>query len=618
MAERPIEHKSAQEWAEIVNYDFDHEKRRRFLDEVALADQLITNNIDMGNDEIDWYKRATYVKMLQYLTGKLAYSVLEPKVIGTEDADLDVAEMYRAGLVWELTRPRGLHQKIGRQQIRYDLEDWINYGLGAHNTYFDSRVRDRENWTGSIINESAPARSIILDSSVDRLADIGHLAWMFDMPLAKLSASFPQYSGSVPELGESVKNVKLWEIQYRAFRPITAKVSNRNVIDALGADKYYWEDEKEFKAAYLDRITDGDVKTRNRAAQQLWNEMADDLVLNPQAYNRVFLSSGKDEDGKLKIVAELQPPKYLGKDFTITLIPFLLQPKTPYPSGAAKFVYDDIRMSILIATLFKEMMQRANNSGKMVNVDYIVGDTDVEKVQEAKKFMENVAYPLLIRGAQSPDQVVGQTRAIPPNNAMMEFGDRLDFEAKDFFNMHESQMGMPAFSGMPARLNESLLASGSFPLVHMIDSISWFMSGIFRKTAQLIHDFMPPEKRIALSDLPGNIETTIISRERLQKYDPNVLDFSIELNVDSDNEKSRKAMEALEYFKLGIVSPEYVLKKSGVRNIQKELEKVSMYKTGMQLAQFAEQDPEFAEMVNEYIKIKALEQQRGKNASGRV
>jgi hypothetical protein len=528
-------------WIQVITDDLKAPCRATWLKQsVAVADQLIRNEFDpqiSGVDNRYWFKTGSYIRKVNYLDGRLD-GLVEPKVTGTEASDMDTALMYQHGVRFEFNRPRGLKRKVGRRQIRKTRRDWINYGLGAFNTYFDAHVKNHENPTGSIINESVDATSIILDSTAPCLDEINHFSRKQTVTEWQVRAMFPHYKGEIPL--DDQKRSYLYEVQFRVNRPVQMKNSSSDVARKVNDTRPQWqiEDEALFVGKYVEN-NDGTVKERNKEAKELWDSLNDDYASTPMAYSLIFLSNGMGEPSD-QITALVQPMKYLGQDFSITLTPFLELPGTPYPVGVGYYMGDITTLEIILKTLYVRQVIRLNNSGGLINVDKLaIGADDIHKqIAEIQKLTSEYGYYLPVSGVNNMNEVFMQLKQNEPSQTQVAMGDQCRFEGDEFFATHrELSSGQAPFAGASGELTKVLQAAGSVPLVHMVGGMDELHSNIFRKTAYLIYKYMPPEKRIAISDLPNNTETAVLRKEQMQKYDPNDLDITAELNLESEQEK---------------------------------------------------------------------------------
>jgi hypothetical protein len=605
-------------WIQVITDDLKAPCRQQWFDEsVAVADQLIRNEFDAkvsGVDNRYWFKTGSYIRKVNYLDGRLD-GLVEPKVTGTEVDDMDTALMYQHGVRFEFNRPRGLKRKVGRRQVRKTRRDWINYGLGAFNTYFDSHVKNHENPTGSIINEHVDATSIILDSTASCLDEINHFSRKRIVTEWQVRAMFPHYKGEIPL--DDNKRSYLYEVQFRISRPVTMKNSSSDVARKVGDTRPQWkmEDEALFVGKYVEK-NEGSVKERNKEAKRLWDSLGDDYASMPMAYSLIFLANGMGDPAQ-QMTALVQGMKYLGQDFSITLTPFLELPGTPYPVGLGYYMYDITTLETILKTLYVRQVIRLNNSGGVINVDKLaVGADDIHaKIAEIQKVSAEYGYYLPVSGVNNMNEVFMQLRQNEPSQTQVAMAEQCRYEGDEFFATHREMSGQAPFSGASGELTKVLQAAGSVPLIHMVGGMDELHSNIFRKTAYLIYEYMPPEKRIAISDLPNNIDTAVLRKEQMQKYNPNDLDITAELNLESEQEKINKANKAMLTFDRGMMDPETFLKDMGYRDYQSILNRLNDFQTGQQIVELLKTDKDLAAQFDAAIKAKALEaedKERGK------
>jgi hypothetical protein len=599
-------------WLEVIRGDLTSPERKRFTDHIAIAKELIKNEIDLGITQgEEWYKRATYVKILQHVTGRMLYGPMIPKFTGVEEEDIDIAKMYQAAVYWEFTRPRGLHNKIGRRQMRPAGENWINYGLGCMNTYFSPRIRTKENFTGSIITEAIDSEELILDHNPGHIDNIMHVSRQFPKSKAEIQWMFPRLSeDEIP--ADSDGRCWLYEIQFRMFTPIKARMINSEVAGVLGNSKYFWQPKE--KDIFLKQFA---IKTKNGGGESAWKSMKTDYYLKPMVYQFYFLASTSGETKSTQKnpinALPIEGPTYIGSDFTYTLMPFLHQPDTPYPAGAAFFVYDDQRLEALLMTLYTLMIKRCNNSGRVINLDKIVGSDDAEKIEEVRRFREEIGYDLLGKDFQTANEIIAQLKWQEPTSAMLDLMQIARYEANEYFNTQKPQTGEVPFAGASGRLVQSLQTVGSVVLMHMNDSLTGFVETIFRKIANLCYEHMPRDKMVSVSDLPGNVERMLIQREKLRKYNPLDLDIIAELDTTSVQEKMEKEARAMALYDRNIMGPLNLLKELGYRRGEDILAESQDHQRGNLLVALEKENPEYAAANNEYINARALEK-GGQNA----
>jgi hypothetical protein len=586
-------------WIERIKDDLRSPVRDGFVKDIVLAKELVTGNLSLGlqTDE-DWYKRSTYIKILQHLTGRLAFGPMKPRFIGIETEDYDIAQMYQAVTLHEFTSKRGLHNKVGRRQLRKVFEDWINYGMGCMNVYFDPRFRNRENFTGSIICEAIDSEELILDSTVKHISDIGHISRQYQKNRAEVEWMYPWLDPEkIPY--DDKGNCYLSEVQFRTSTPIKGRMTNEDVYSETRDSRSYWDDAEEqlFKESY-------------KNGSKLWDGMKIDYYYTPIAYRFCFLSrENKIDEQNPEHSLPIAPPVNIGSDFSFCLIPFLHQPGTPYPAGAPHFVYDDQRFEALMMTLYMQIMKRVNNSGRIINLDKVVGDSEEEKTDEVRRFQENIGYPLLGKDFMNANEVMAQLQIQAPTPAMAGIAQDARYEANELFNTHREQTGQSPFAGAAARLVENLQATGSAPLAHMVDSEKALLEDIFTRIAFLAREFMPADKKVMLANLDPMKEIFEIKKDALKKYNPLELDVRVELDTDGIQEKAQKKQESFLLFDRGLLPPKELLLAAGYEEgkVAKIMKETRDWMRGQMLVKLEKEDPNLAAANDEYISTKMLQ-----------
>jgi len=601
-------------WREKIEYAAGHTKRTRWLKQIDQAKKFVNNEFDPSVQTVEkiyWYKTASYIRIRNYLLGRLAFGEMKPQVVGVELPDENLAWMYERAINWEFTRPRGSNRTIGRKQISPCLMNWVDFGLGDINVHFDPYRVDRENFTGSIITEATDVTGLILDPDVDKLEHIRYLARKYEVTEAEFRGILPAYQGEIP-LNKEGRTV-LYELQFKTDRPVEIRFNKPESSEYIYDKRPYWKSENEFKNAFIQGLNqrkklDPSFKGPyhpNTEAQKLWNSFKREYISLPLVYGLLFVG-GEDKTEKL-----VHGPTYVGDDYSHTLIPFIEIYGTPYPVGAPHFVADMQKLEIILKTLYVRMMLKANNSNTVIDVNRIDSPDAVRAYKEFKGQIGGM-LPMNLRGVTNVNQVFKQLEVKPPYQVMLELSKYIRWEIDEFFNTHEAMTGQPPFAGASGELTKVLQAAGSYPLGILIDSIESLMSGVFRKLAHLIYRYMPYEKRIMVSDLPDKTEVVTLKREIMTKYDPSDFDISVKLDVTSQQDKVRREQTAIAAYQLGLYDPLTTLEEMGKkREAPVILSRNQDYQTGQQLVQLMKTDKDFASQVDAYVKMKTLETEEG-------
>jgi hypothetical protein len=582
-------------WREVIDDDENASCRSEWIDQIEKSEDLLNNRTSFGVGDYEIAPSEVH-KIRKYLLGHMAFGKMDVRVTGTEEEDREVADMYRDLIKWEFTRPRGIDRKIGRDELRYTFENWIDYGLGDFNTYFNPYVRDEENWNGSIINESVNARGIILDSSAERFIDIGYFARKQMMRQDKIASMFPFYKGDMP-LDKSGK-CYVYDVQFRTTRPVTVRLNTSEVAEQIGDYRPFWKDEE--KARFIDAFGE----KRNKEAEKIWKSFKSDMAFIPVVYSIVFLGDNKSRS-KTELV---RGPTFVGHDYSHTLIPFAEVPGSPYPVGMTFFIYDLVMIRTYLISLYLELASNMNNSGGVLNIDKIHGLTTDDKLDEVRKMMKEKNYWIPASGVQNMNEVALQFRRMGPDRSILEARELTGHEIDSIFNTYPSQIGRIEYSGQPARLAELLQSVGSFPLVDLADRVRQFMTSVYTKTAYLVHEYMPPQKRIAVSNMAGDKEFLVIEKEKVQKVNPLLLDITVELDVETEREKADKAIKAFELFDRQVISKRELLLRTGEENPERVLSELEDEALGRLIVNTMKLDPKFGEAVKEGLNISMLQQ----------
>lgn len=598
------------EWRERIEYAANHNKRKEWLNQVELAKKFVNNEFDpeiQTVENIYWYKSASYIRIRNYLLGRLAFGEMKPKVVGVELPDENLAWMYEKAIDWEFNRPRGGNRTIGRKQIPLCLMNWVDFGLGDINTYFDPFRVDKENWTGSIIIESVDPVGVILDPDARNIHEIRYLGRKFDVSEEEFRGIMPAYDGDIP-LNDKNRTT-LFEVQFRTDRPVEVRFNSKESSEYIYDSRPYWRSENEFKNAYMAGLKkrkelDKGFKPPyhpNKEAQKLWDSFKRQYISLPMTYGLFFC--GTEE----KPAVLVHGPIFVGDDYSHNLIPLIEIYDTPYPVGAPYYVADMQKLEIILKTLYVRMMLRANNSNTVVDVNRIDGPNALKTYNDFKANI-GAMLPMNLRGVTNIDQVFRQLDVKPPHQVMLDLSKYIRWEIDEFFNTHEAMTGMPPFAGASGELTKVLQATGSYPLGTLVNNIQSLMDNIFRKIAKLIYRYMPYEKRILVSDAPDQTEMVTLKKELMSKIDPNDFDISVRLDTTSESEKIRKEQTAIAAFQLGLYDPLTTLEEMGKKREAKMiLERNQDYKTGQQMVEMMKSDKDFASQVDAYIRMKTLE-----------
>ena len=594
-------------WHELIDHDRRRRGRKEFEAEVVLADQLLSNNLDLGLD-VDIYavQPSTWMKTFQYITGRMLYGKMRAKVEGVEDQDMDTAEMYEAGVNWEFSRPRGLYNKVGRRQIRRSGEDWISYGLGGFNTYWDSAQRSTENPTGSIINEAIAGKDLILDGDVDHFDDINRISRFYQKTTAEVAMLYPWLE---PKQIPHIKGVtNLFDVQFRTPQRIVGKLSTAETREIMSDDSLVIPIQERERFEHLYRKSHRGAKRSE--STKAWDALQTDTHVQPMVYSFQFLCDnetfGDTTAYKTNNVSQPQcnylpinqEARYVGRDYSYTLLPFLFQPKRVYPAGAAKFIYGDQVYEGLLLTLYLEMLKQLNNTGVGVNLDKIVGETDSAKLEEIKRFMQEKSYPLALRGIEDVNAALSQLRRNPPPREMLLGADTMAYRGEDFFQTHPGQTGQTPAAGTPFRSMALAQQAGSTIAAHMVDSITNFVESIHKKTATLIYEFLPKDKEVQLTRMDGAKRTVVLQKEKIRKVNPQHIDIVVEMDTDTEAQKAQKKQEEIALYELGISTPEDLMKAMGIRNIKERLSRNRKFSRGVLITNMEDEHPGLKEAIN--------------------
>lgn len=601
-------------WRRKIDDAADHEKRRKWMDQVKTAKDFVRNEIDPGIQTVEniyWYKTASYIRIRNYVLGRLAFGEMKPKVIGVELPDENLARMYELGINWEFTRPRGGNRLIGRHQITPCLMNWVDFGMGDINVRFDPYRVDRENYTGSIITEAADVTGLILDPEAPSLDRIRYLGRKFDVSEEEFRGILPAYDGDIPT--DKDNRTTLYEVQFRTDRPVEVRFNSPEISEYIIDSRPYWKSEEEFKNAFIAGLNQRKSEDKNFRgpyhpnieAEKIWKSFKRQYIALPMTYSMLFIGTeGKSE----KLV---DGPHYIGDNFSHVLIPFVQIYGTPYPVGAPFYVADMQKLEMMLKTLFVRSMLKANNSNIVVNLSKI---DDPKQIETLKKFRAEIGGVLPIKNVDNIDRVFRQLEVKPPHQAILDLAKYIRWDLDEFFNTHEPMTGLPPFAGASGELTKVLQAAGSYPLGILVDDINQLLSGIFRRIARLIYQHMPHEKRIMISDQPGQMDQMTLKREVMRKADPNDFDIKVEVDTDSEQDKANKFNKAILLFDRGLHDPLTTLEDAGKkREAQQILSRLKDYQTGQQFVELMKKDKDFASQVDAYVKMKALETEEGES-----
>lgn len=587
-------HSNPSYWRERIDDDLQADCRQDWLHQNLRAKELLK-----GESGDNPYWSAMYPRIRRAFSGRMFYGEIRPKVSGVPSSDREVANMFRYAIDFEFTRARGLYQRIGRAELRSALFNWLDFGLGGMHVYFDPCARDHENFTGSIITESVEAESIILDSSVKRLRDVGHMARRYEINQMKAESMLPQFKGRLPL--DNDDRCYLYEVQFRTSKPTKVKLNTPEMAEMAGDYRPYFEKKDDLMNRF--------AADRRMEAEQLWKTLRYDYAAVPMCYALMFVG---DTRGEAHCPSELvQPPVYIGRDFNYCLIEFCENPDSPYPFGAPYFLEGLIRYASDSGALFMKLAKAQDNSGGAVDISHVVADgvDSLAKMREVKRMIDEGKW-VMVEGVNNLNEVFKQKEPPRIPLGILEGKALCETEIHDFFNTHREQLGQSPYAGAPAKLVEVLQASGGFALGDSIDSMRSFVGNIFRQISRLTYRFMPADKRIAVSDVDGNTELKLLSREQMLQYDPNDLNITVELDVDSERDKLNKSARAQALTAMGAMSLRRLLLESGYHDADRILSEVSDQQTGQQLVAIMKEDQGFAQMVNEYIKMKAIQEQQ--------
>ena len=587
-------------WAERITEDENADVRTTWIERsVDVGNKLMQNNFDSkvkGVDANYWYKTSAWIRKWTYLTGTLGYNDMQPSVKGTEVDDINVADLYQQLIKWEYSRPRGYHRKIGKKQLIKGLSDLITYGIGDMHVYFDHLVRDKENWTGSIITERADPAGLILDATAPSFDELGYIARRFRKSEVEAQALFPSFKGVMPLCSDD-KTVMIYECEFKVNKPIKVKY-NKPEIASLSQDyRPYWK--KEQKGEFIQAFPE----QQNKEAEKLWNSLNYSYSVTPTVYRIVFFSNG--EKGKNNVSAMVEEPVYVGPTFTHKLRPLIEQPNSPYPVGVPYFVDDILTLEIILKTLYVRMLMRVNNSGGFINIDRIHGENLSVKLQEIRNVTENMGYYAPTRGEMK--DVVKQLEVHPPTPAFIEMALLTSKESDEFFATQREMRGEAPFAQASGEITKVLQAAGHVPLSHMADNYDDLGADVFRGIAHCAYQYMPDEKKISIVDTEGNIDELVVKRENITKTNPMDLDITVDVDHNTDQQKANEAQKGMLLFDRGVMGPKELLKRMGERQPEKILSEVESYRTGQTIVNLMKQDKDFAQQVNMALKAKALE-----------
>ena len=610
MSEEILKYSSPAYWQEKITKDQKAPGRDAFLGEVGRADELLTNDLELGLNDNDWqYKRSTWMKAFQSVSGRMLYGKMNAKVEGVEDEDMDIAEMYEAGINWEFNQPRGLHQKTGRKEVRSVGEDWISYGIGAMNTYWDSTQRSRENPTGSIINESVMATELILDSDVERFVDLNRISRKFQKGKTEVEAMYPHLNPD--KIPHDDGKVWLFDTQFRSPKRVKAKLSTAEMREIAETDSPHFFEEDRDRVESLYRKKHKGAKRAD--STKAWDALKGDSWIQPMVYSFQFLSDQELERGNgmqdPKYLTINQEARYVGRDFSYTLVPFLFQPKRVYPAGAAKFIYGDQVYEALLMTLYMAMIKELNNTGIGVNLDAIVGTNDAEKMEEIKRFMKEINYPLPLKNIQDVNQALSQLRQNPPPRDMLVAADRASYTGDDFFQTHPGQTGQTPSAGTPFRSMALAQQAGASIMAHMVDSMTNFIETVHRKTGTLIYKYMPKDKVVRLTRTTGEKKKVMLVKSKMEKYDPQDIDILVSIDTQTEGEKQQEKEQAYNLYDRGLSAPEDFMDDLGIRNASERLKKLQDYGRGQLVVAAEKSIPGLKDSINEAIQTHQQEKE---------
>ncbi len=592
---------SPEYWHEFIDRDKDSDQRKAFDVEIGQANELMSNNVALGLDaNVHEVQPSTWMKTFQAISGRMLYGEMLAKVEGMGDEDIETANTYQAGINWEFTQPRGFYNKVGRRQVRKTGEDWITYGMGVYNTYWDSQQRSRENPTGSIINEAIPSKDIYLDSDAESFDEINRISRVKKRLTAEVAMMYPHLDP------EKIPNEKgytyLFDIQFRTPQRVTGKLSTVETRDMMGEDDLLIMngDRNRFEDIYRKSFKGTKVADSTKA----WDALSDDSHIQPMVYSFQFLSKNALHNKKVKneYLALNKEARYVGRDYSYTLLPFLFQPGTIYPSGAAKFIYGDQVYEGLLLTLYLQMLKRLNNTGLGVNLQRLHGDSDAEKLKNLKLFMEQEGYPLLLKGITDVNMAISQLRQNPPPREMLLAADSMGWRAEDFFQTHGEQVGQTPQAGTPFRSMALAQSAGATIAAHMGNSMKNFITTTHRKTATLLYEYMPASKMIQLTSETGERKSFLIEKKILKRRNPQDIDIVVELDTDTEAQKAQKKQEGYALFELGMSAPQDFLKDIGVRDIERRLGNLRDHKRGQLIVAMEKEHPGLSQMIDETMR----------------
>lgn len=570
--------------------------RKEYELEVRHANELLTNELDLQVRDQWVFKRSTWMKTFQHIGGLLFYSDAKAKVEGVGDEDVLTAGMYEALINWEFTHPRGLQNKIGRREVRRVGEDMISYGLGGMLTYFSPYHRSVECPTGSIINEAIFGDELILDSSARHFFDINHIARMYKKSKAEIERMFPFLDPL--KIPHKDGLTCLYDIEFRTPCSISGKMTTPEMREITGDDAFVWS------AADRDRVEalyrKGKKGAKVSDSKKAWDSLKDDHYVQPMVYSFQFLTEGDRNKMDLPIYNEA---RYIGTDFSYTLMPFVFQPKRVYPAGAAKFIYDDQVYEATLMTLYMKMLKHLNNTGIAVNIDNVMGEDDLTKMEHVKKFMTESGYPLMIKHAMDVNSILSQLKQNPPPRDMLMAAERAAESGSDFFQTHSAQVGQTPPAGTPFRSMALAQSQAGTLMKHMVDSVGTFYESVYKKIAKLAYKYIPNDKKIRYVNLSGEKKVVLIEVEKLRERDPQEFDITVSIDTDTETQKLQKKQEAFELFDRGVSAPEDFLTDLGVRNVQERLGRIEDYKRGQVLRAMEKISPEFEAANNEAIRV---------------
>lgn len=499
-------------------------------------------------------------------------------------------------------------------------------GFGVVRAIWNSRRVTPNYQTGIPQFEPVNCMNVWWDEA-SKLRDKSDIRWLFHeeyVDVKELKRRYPRYSDKIPERSEwnrgtNTENTPIVTLQYR--RVVTKEVVFIEDRDAGQKKEFLFDEWLEF----VDQVrNDG-------KSNQLWQEEMmtqreqgqpvidfDEWLLQGAFLPEKVVMSGPletEEDAVFQAIylrdadILLEPPQYVGKQYTYFILPGYHEPDCAYPTGLATFMKGSLKISTILMTALTIMAARLYKNEKLMYEDSLVNQVEYQKhgyelgVNPVVRNDWSLEHPGTdpVKHMPLPDWPQG----------LMLLNDQLVNSQKTMSGAVDAARGEQTTSGQSGIQIAQLQTAARTYQREDVEIyrrfleriVTWLMDEIIR------HRNFPHQIPGLIDDkTPGLVDVATDLSNRLD-----VDDYRIDITLQ-ENEEVVKQVERQFYQYLverGFITPLSFMRKTDVPNAEKENMEAEEYKGQLQSLEILRSVPGAQEVLNQFAAQYAAQQGAG-------